>query len=89
MKERSSNFELLKVILTLMIIVLHYCNPNMGGIIENVNKYSFNYYIVHFIESACIIAVNTFIIIEYIRRKILGKILDSNVDKINYRISCD
>lgn len=46
-----------------MIIILHYFNSQMGGLFENVKKFSMNYWISHFIESACIIAVNIFIII--------------------------
>lgn len=63
MKERNSNFELLKIILTIMVIILHYCNSSMGGLLGNVEKGSLNYYLSHSIESLCIIAVNTFVII--------------------------
>lgn len=61
--ERNSSFELLRILLILMIIALHYCNANYGGALGNVEKGSFNYWIVHFIESACIVAVNVFVII--------------------------
>ena len=60
--KRESNFELLRVVLTLMIIILHYCNPSMGGALGKVTIGTTNYYLVHFIESACIIAVNVFIL---------------------------
>jgi len=62
-KERSSNFELLRIILMLMIIVLHYFNGKMGGLLSAVENQSFNYYLSHFLESLCIIAVNVFVII--------------------------
>lgn len=62
-KNRRSNFELLRIILILMVIVLHYFNGVMGGLLNNVEKWSLNFYISHFIESLCIIAVNVFIII--------------------------
>lgn len=62
-KERSSNFELLRIVLILMVIVLHYFNVEMGGVLKWVEKNTFNYYLAHFIESLCIIAVNVFIII--------------------------
>lgn len=62
-KERSSNFELLRIILMLMIITLHYFNGKMGGLLSAVEHKSFNYYLSHFVESLCIIAVNVFIII--------------------------
>lgn len=63
MKERDSNFELLKIILTLMIIVLHYCNSSMGGLLKEVKIGTINYCLTHLVESICIIAVNIFIII--------------------------
>ena len=46
-----------------MVITLHYLNGKMGGALDNVIEGSFNYYLVHFLESLCIIAVNTFILI--------------------------
>lgn len=63
MTDRDSNFDLLKILLILMVIVLHYFNGNMGGLLLNVTKGSFNYYLSHLLESFCIIAVNVFIII--------------------------
>lgn len=61
--ERSSNIELLRIILIIMIIVLHYFNASMGGLLGAVEENSVNYYLSHFLESLCIIAVNVFIII--------------------------
>lgn len=62
-ENRYSNFELLKIVLTVMIIILHYFNSGMGGLLGEVEKNSFNYYVSHFIEALCIVAVNVFIII--------------------------
>ena len=62
-KNRSSNFELLRILLILMIIILHYCNTRMGGVLQNVKESTANYYFIHFVESACIVAVNVFILI--------------------------
>lgn len=62
-KTRSSNLELLRIILILMIITLHYFHANIGGLFGNVETNTLNYYISHFIEALCICAVNTFIII--------------------------
>lgn len=63
MKERKSNFELLRIVCILMIITLHYCNGDIGGALANtVNKVS-NYYIINIMESLCIVAVNVFILI--------------------------
>lgn len=63
MENRKSNFELLKIVSILMVILLHYNNSRMGGALGNVIKGSFNYYLVNFTESLCIIAVNLFVLI--------------------------
>lgn len=63
MKERKSNLELLRILLIIMIIALHYNNSRMGGVFGNVKDGTFNYYLSNFIESLSIVAVNTFILI--------------------------
>lgn len=62
---RNSNIELLRIVLILMVITLHYLNGADwgGGVLSHVNVGSVNYYLSHFLESACIMAVNVFIII--------------------------
>ena len=60
---RKSNIELLRIILIIMIITLHYLNGGIGGALSNTNPNTFNYYLITFIESLCIVAVNVFIII--------------------------
>lgn len=60
---RKSNIELLRIILIMMIITLHYLNGGIGGALSNTNPNTFNYYLITFIESLCIVAVNVFIII--------------------------
>lgn len=62
-KIRNSNFELLKVILTIMILVLHYCNGYIGGALSNIPVGTVNYHLIHIAESLCIASVNTFIVI--------------------------
>ena len=62
-KERNSNFELLRIILTLMIITLHYLHKDFGGALQYTTANTFNYYLIHIIESFCIVAVNVFILI--------------------------
>ncbi|MDU2693456.1 MAG: acyltransferase family protein, partial [Intestinibacter bartlettii] len=57
---RSSNFELLRIISIIMIIVLHYLEYYT---LENVQIGTWNYYIVYLIESICIMGVNCFILI--------------------------
>lgn len=36
MKKRKSNIELLRIVLILMVITLHYFNGNMGGGLKHV-----------------------------------------------------
>ena len=62
-KNRQSNIELLRIVLILMIIVLHYNNGAMGGALANIHNGTFSYYIVHFTESLSSVAVNVFILI--------------------------
>lgn len=63
MKKRKSNIELLRIVLILMIIVLHYFNGNMGGVLKHVEEGTINYYLAHLLESLCIVAVNAFVLI--------------------------
>ncbi|MFQ8630466.1 MAG: acyltransferase family protein [Intestinibacter bartlettii] len=58
---RNSSFELLRIISIIMIIVLHYLGYS---ILDNVNKFTLNYYLTYFIESICIMGVNTFVLIS-------------------------
>lgn len=46
-----------------MVIVLHYFNGDMGGAFNQMSNDAFNYYLAHWLESLCIIAVNIFVII--------------------------
>lgn len=61
--KRQSNIELLRIVAILMVIILHYLNGSMGGELQHVVPGSLNYYLSHFIESLCIIAVNVFVLI--------------------------
>ena len=63
MKERESNIELLRIILIIMVLGLHYLNAKMGGALGFTDKNTFNFYFIHAMESAFIIAVNVFILI--------------------------
>ena len=62
-KERKSNFELLKIILAIFVIIVHYCTYSKGGAEISIEKGTFNYCLMNFMQSAAIIAVNTFILI--------------------------
>lgn len=63
-KERLSNLELLRIICILMVLILHYLNGSMGGALNNTVEGTKKYYIINFIESLSIIAVNCFVIIS-------------------------
>lgn len=62
-KVRESNFELLRCVLMLMVIALHYNLDLMGNAFSNVVEGSINYYFAYFIESMCIIATNVFVLL--------------------------
>ena len=63
MKERNSNIELLRIVLMIMIICLHYMNGSMGGALKYTLEGSINYYLIRFLESLFIMAVNGFVLI--------------------------
>jgi len=58
---RDSNFELLRIVLILMIICLHYMVH--GGALNSLSQSDFNFYIAYAFESFCIVAVDCFILI--------------------------
>lgn len=60
-KKRDTNFELLRIVAMIMIVILHF--NNFGKMLSNVELGSKKYYIVYFLEYACIIAVNLYVMI--------------------------
>ena len=62
MKKRESNIELLRIIVMIMIIALHFLG-GFGKILSQVNRKSVNFYLAVLLESFFIIAVNCFIFI--------------------------
>lgn len=60
---RNSNIELLRIITMCGVIILHLNNSNIGKAFVFTNG-TFNYYVLNFIESMCVGAVNIFIIIS-------------------------
>ena len=63
-KERQSNIELLRILLIIGVIILHYNNKTMGGGFEYVKYGSINFYILYILESVFICAVNLFMLIS-------------------------
>lgn len=59
---RKSNFELLRVICMVMIITLH--TLGHGGVLDNTDIHSNNFFLGHIIESFSIVAVNCYILIS-------------------------
>lgn len=89
-KARNSNIELLRLVLMLMVILLHFNNRTMGGAFEFSANLPLNNFYLHFLESLSICAVNCFLIISgyflYTNTKIkTGKILDIILIVIFYR----
>lgn len=62
-KIRESNFELLRCIWMLMIVLAHYNSPAMGNAFSYVAKGSFNYCFLYFAESLSIIGTNGFVLL--------------------------
>ena len=51
MEKRESNFELLRIILIIMIIILHYLSASIGGALTNTEAETINYYLIQ--ETHC------------------------------------
>ena len=65
---RESKFELLRIVMTFMVITLHYLNPEMGGALEYTRGNEINHILALLLESVCIIAVNIFLIITVTKK---------------------
>ena len=62
--KRNYNLDLLKVVAIIFIIILHYNNPEMGGLLSNAQPGTANFFIAHFTEILAIIACNLFVLIS-------------------------
>ena len=63
-RQRQSNIELLRIISIFGVILLHYCNPAMGGAIAYVQPRSANYFMLYALVSLFICVVDLFILIS-------------------------
>ena len=61
---RKSNIELLRIIMALGVIILHYNNSKITGAFNYVRQDSINQYYLIFTESLFVCAVNVFIMIS-------------------------
>ena len=63
-KERQSNIELLRILAIAGVIVLHYNNPVVGGGITYATEGSLNFYVLYFLLSIFVCAVDLFMLIS-------------------------
>lgn len=62
--KRNYSLDLLKIVSMFFVIILHYNNGSMGGLLANVQTGTPNYFIAHFTEILTIIACNLFVLIS-------------------------
>ncbi len=61
-KKRNYGIDLLRLVSMYMVVVLHVCG--CGGVLENVELFSVNYYVANFFEVVCYGAVDIFAMIS-------------------------
>lgn len=61
---RNSNIELLRLLLILFVVLLHFNNENMGGAFVLVKDIPITNFVLNVFESFCIGAVNCFMIVS-------------------------
>ena len=49
--KRNYSLDLLKIVSMFFVIILHYNNGNMGGLLDNVQTGTSNYFIAHFMTT--------------------------------------
>lgn len=62
--ERQSNIELLRIAAIAGVIILHFNLPDMGGALSLVKEGELNYYVLNYLETVCICAVDLFMLIS-------------------------
>lgn len=62
--KRNYNLDLLKIVSIIFVIILHYNNGIMGGLLVNTKPGTLNFFIAHFSEILAIIACNLFVLIS-------------------------
>jgi len=63
-KERESSIELLRIIIVMGVILLHYNNPTIGGGFKYVEEGGINHYYLFLIQNIFVCAVNVFVIMS-------------------------
>lgn len=90
--ERNSNIELLRIVLMLMVVTLHFNNEEMGGAFSLAQDDAASKFTLYLLESLSICAVNCFMIISgyflaFNKKVRLGKIVDLLLIVIFYRMA--
>ena len=62
--KRNYSLDLLKIVCIIFVIILHYNNGDMGGLLSNTLPGTLNYFIARFSEVLTIIACNMFVLIS-------------------------
>ena len=62
--KRNTSLDLLKIVSIIFVIILHYNNGEMGGLLSNTQPETFNFFIARFTEILTIIACNLFVLIS-------------------------
>ena len=62
--KRNYSLDLLKIVSIIFVIILHYNNGKMGGLLANTQPGTSNYFIARFTEILTIIACNLFVLIS-------------------------
>ena len=87
-KKREGNFELLRIICMIMIVILHF--NKYGLVLANVTPGTIEFYIFNFLEYFCVVAVNVYILITgYFminKERKLSKIIDLELQLLFYTI---
>lgn len=63
-KQRNSSIELLRILASCAVVVLHYNNAEMGGGFRNVAEGSVNWYVLSVFQSVFVCAVNVFVMVS-------------------------
>lgn len=63
-KNRTSNFEVLRIVSMCGIIAVHYMNSGIGGAVKNAVFPNFSWIFMHLLSSFCVPLVNCFVLIS-------------------------
>ena len=62
--KRNYNLDLLKIVSIFFVVILHYNNPSMGGLLAGAQPGTTNFFIAYFTEIITIVACNLFVLIS-------------------------